>query len=1037
MRAISHRLWLIGLACLFWIGGSCAQARLDAMPPKSIKDLIAQIEAVKPRPERVEELKGILGLPEPAGASRPELVRYLRQRATVANELGQLTIERQARRRLADLGQVMGDGGRYLSDLASFERSMGNYAEGIRLSEEAIRTGSIVGAPPVEPHAGQAVFRAQLGDSNGAAESMRIAERYGSLAASIGIVAAWYRHAVAGVVECHRGVMYHALGRVETAEAAYRKGIPAWAADMEMAARRPQFPYGASGPESTPSEMSRGEMERCVAQLAGLLAEEGRVGESEAILREQLLRVLGHYGRDAYPTATVHGALARVFAVQGRLTDAEWFARESLRVFKAIGIDSGNIALGQVMDELSRIQFVRGAYGDVVRQVEQWTGSGEVNPAASAHYIISLSATGKVGDAVERGASLLKRREDAYGAAHPRTAEARGAYAAALKAAGRKAEALRAFQQAMRALVAARGRTEESPDGVFLRSLRSAIIEEYVDLLGEMRGDPKEAGDTLIAEAFVAAEYLRTGAVQLAVAQSAARAGADPALVDAVRREQDLGRELRSLYSVLGRLVSASPENQLPREIADLRARIASRGAEQAKLAEDIARRYPAYANLVAPHPATLDAARASLKAGETLISYLPGRKRQFVWAVPQNGQVLMQAVALDHAALARDIENVRLTLEPFAHGLTEIPNFDAQAAWRLYEKLLQPVEAGFAGARHLVVVSSGPLASLPLALLPTSAPVAGAGADALWFESDRRVPWLLRKHSLTQIPSVNALIVLRALPARSNLQMSFFGVGDPWFSREQAASAQTGSGATAQQSSASLAVRGTAVGLRSPGRIDQMASTRLAQLERLPDTAAEVRDIAALLGPAANPELLLGALANEDEVKRRDLRGKRIVMFATHGLMPGELDGLNQPALALSAPELTGTQGDGLLTAEEILGLKLDADWVVLSACNTAGGAAEGAEALSGLGRSFFYAGARSLLVSNWPVETVSARLITTGVFAALKADPTLGRAEALRKTLLELIDKGEAKTADGKPAYAYAHPLFWAPFMLVGDGQ
>ena len=73
--------------------------------------------------------------------------------------------------------------------------------------------------------------------------------------------------------------------------------------------------------------------------------------------------------------------------------------------------------------------------------------------------------------------------------------------------------------------------------------------------------------------------------------------------------------------------------------------------------------------------------------------------------------------------------------------------------------------------------------------------------------------------------------------------------------------------------------------------------------------------------------------------VENSDLSRYRIVAFATHGLVPGDLDGLQQPALALSAPDVAGVAGDGLLTMDKILGLKLDADWVVLSACNTGAG--------------------------------------------------------------------------------------------------
>jgi CHAT domain-containing protein len=170
--------------------------------------------------------------------------------------------------------------------------------------------------------------------------------------------------------------------------------------------------------------------------------------------------------------------------------------------------------------------------------------------------------------------------------------------------------------------------------------------------------------------------------------------------------------------------------------------------------------------------------------------------------------------------------------------------------------------------------------------------------------------------------------------------------------------------------------------------------------------------------------------------VKTIDLSNRRVIAFATHGLVPGDLNGLEQPALALSAPDVAGIDGDGLLAMDEILGLKLNADWVVLSACNTAAAGGAGAEAVSGLGRAFFYAGARALLVSNWPVETRSARVLTTDLFRRQSENPKLSRAEALQQTMLSLIDEKGQSDADGKLQFAYAHPLFWAPFSLVGDG-
>jgi CHAT domain-containing protein len=177
-----------------------------------------------------------------------------------------------------------------------------------------------------------------------------------------------------------------------------------------------------------------------------------------------------------------------------------------------------------------------------------------------------------------------------------------------------------------------------------------------------------------------------------------------------------------------------------------------------------------------------------------------------------------------------------------------------------------------------------------------------------------------------------------------------------------------------------------------TPG-IETLASARLAMLPRLADTAMEVREVAVTLHGNLATDAFLGPAANEQQVRTMKLDDRRVVMFATDGLVPGDIDGLTQPALALTAPAIAGVEGDGLLTMEKILGLKLDADWVVLSACNTAAGAGSGADAISGLGRAFFYAGARALLVTHWPVETTSG--ITTTTFKIQTVDPELSRGE------------------------------------------
>jgi CHAT domain-containing protein len=203
---------------------------------------------------------------------------------------------------------------------------------------------------------------------------------------------------------------------------------------------------------------------------------------------------------------------------------------------------------------------------------------------------------------------------------------------------------------------------------------------------------------------------------------------------------------------------------------------------------------------------------------------------------------------------------------------------------------------------------------------------------------------------------------------------------------------------------------------------------TRLADaLPQLPDTADELIAVGKSLG-VASLDIHLGDDASETTLKRTPLADYGIVYFATHGLVAGDVKGLAEPSLALSLPRQPTEFDDGLLTASEVAQLKLNADWVVLSACNTIAGDKPGAEALSGLARSFFYAGARALMVSHWAVNSEAATRLSIATFDRLKADPKLGRAEAMRQAMLAYLNDSSS------PRNAY--PAYWGPFALVGEG-
>ncbi len=198
-----------------------------------------------------------------------------------------------------------------------------------------------------------------------------------------------------------------------------------------------------------------------------------------------------------------------------------------------------------------------------------------------------------------------------------------------------------------------------------------------------------------------------------------------------------------------------------------------------------------------------------------------------------------------------------------------------------------------------------------------------------------------------------------------------------------------------------------------------------------LADTAHELTCVARSVG-AGPGSIIIGKDMTETALKAAPLDQYRIIHFATHGLLAGETARLTkaraEPALVLSPPDTPTELDDGLLTASEVGALKLDADWVVMSACNTAAGDAPEAEALSGLARAFFYAGARALLVSHWPVYSFAATTLTSRTFDELRRNAGIGRSESLRRAMLALIDDATRPWA--------AHPSVWAPFIVVGEG-
>ena len=377
-----------------------------------------------------------------------------------------------------------------------------------------------------------------------------------------------------------------------------------------------------------------------------------------------------------------------------------------------------------------------------------------------------------------------------------------------------------------------------------------------------------------------------------------------------------------------------------------------------------------------------------------------------------------------------RCLNLLAIDVEKAPDGDKPLP-FDLTRAHQLYQALFGQVEDLIKG-KHLLIVPSGPLTQLPFHVLVTEQPdLAATGTDAF-----RRAAWLAKSNSITVLPSVSSLKALREHAKTSHATKPFVGFGNPLLDgpdhrygvrAEMARAKQRCSKAPWQRVAGPVA--GGMKPLQQRGGLAEVADIR-SQVP-LPETADELCTVARDLG-VSDSDIWLGARANEREVKRLSDSGQlasyRIVHFATHGALAGELKAGAEPGLILTPPGEATPEDDGYLSASEIAGLKLDADWVILSACNTAAGGSEGAEALSGMSRAFFYAGARALLVSHWAVNSDATVKLITKTVSTMAADKTVGRSEALRRSMVALIEKGEPHEA---------HPAYWAPFVLVGEGR
>jgi len=568
---------------------------------------------------------------------------------------------------------------------------------------------------------------------------------------------------------------------------------------------------------------------------------------------------------------------------------------------------------------------------------------------------------------------------------------------------------------------------------------------------------PADAGDAAaLAEAFEMIQRTRITSTAGALDRMAARfAEGEGDLAGLVRQRQDAGRARAQAVATLSQELSRPQAARDAASVDQARGAVATLDERIAGLDAALAERFPDYADLTDPAPLSVAEAQALLQPREGMLAVAAGEAGTVAVLLTADAAAIQRS-DMTRDALAAQVERLRGSLDPTRVGTVDnLFRFDPRLAHGLFTALFGSLAPRLDALDRLILVPDGALDSLPPAVLLTDPPTADRFAD---FEAFRTAPWLIRKLAVSVLPSVSGLRSLRRTARTSAADRPFLGIGDPLLDGHPGPQeglgeeAGNGQGGTRGTDLAGWLASATDAALAGPGLFrGGVADLRAVRaLAPLPDSAVELSAMARALSEdvsgADGSALMLREAATEAALRRRDdLAAYRVLAFATHGIVAGELAGLAEPALVLTPPDppdpaAVQPQDDGLLTASEVTGLDLDADWVILSACNTAApDGTPGADGLSGLAKAFFYAGSRALFVSHWPVVSSSAVQLTTGMLRAMgrgatgKSEGGTARAAAHRTAMLSLIDG--SVTADGSTDMT-AHPLFWAPFVVVGEG-
>jgi CHAT domain-containing protein len=566
------------------------------------------------------------------------------------------------------------------------------------------------------------------------------------------------------------------------------------------------------------------------------------------------------------------------------------------------------------------------------------------------------------------------------------------------------------------------------------RSSERSFFADLVDAawMAQLKGDDRR--DLLTEKAYAAAQDILSGSASKALAQSAARSLAQQQadLGDIVRERESLSDQWVQTEQAINVLHAKSGDTV----VQDRDKLLVKKARTEKRLAEidgTLRREAPQYFTLISPEPIDIAESKKLFRSDEAGLIIIPTEFGTHVMAISEDGLKWHRSdwtrSQID-AATTRLLWDVGANVEvPIAQSLEWQEQgdgaypFDFETAYSLYREIVEPVTSVLDGKTHLFVMTSGSLASLPLGILVSEVPVGPNGDPKVL----RSAKWLADQFALITAPNIQSIRFLRSasMSKNSKRQSPFLGFGNPILSD------------TAQLRGSRGAKNGGQKGYRNLFSQQQSRSgamiadvKQLKNMASLPGTAKELTAMWEAFGRPKN-SLFLDAKATETEIRSTTLSAD-IIAFATHGLMAAEIGSIGEPGLVLTPPANATSDNDGYLSMSEVAALKMDTDWVILSACNTAAGdGSETASGLSGLARSFFFAGARKLLASNWPVRDDVSALLTVNTIKIARDNPELSQAQAFQRAMQEIRND---ESADSETD-SWAHPNAWAPFILIGD--